>query len=244
MKLAWAAMAVLALASYASAGAYLVSTSPGAIVPGTVDAGNHCNDCTTALALPFTYSLFDIAYTAVRVSSNGNIQFSGSNTSGANTALPNSFFGPTIFGFWDDLRTDNGQGACTGQCGIFTSISGVGPNQIFNIEWVTNYAAAPGHTAVFEVRLYQGIQKFDVIFGSTADLGASATSGLQNFDGSKVVQYSFNNGILTSGLVVSYCEDEEVCAASVVPEPTSASLLLWGSGLLIAAGRLRKRVRG
>jgi hypothetical protein len=239
MKFAWAAIVGLALASYASADSYDITTSAGAIVPGTVNTGNHCDNCTTALALPFTYSLFDIAYTAIRVSSNGNIQFSGSNTSGANTALPNSSFGPTIFGFWDNLRTDNGQGACTGQCGIFTSISGAGPNEIFNIEWVTNYALAPGSTAVFEVRLFQGIQKFQIIFGSTADMGLTATSGLQNYDGSKFVQYSFDQNILTSGLVVTYLEDE-----AFVPEPASASLLVLGGGLLLAAGRLRKRVSG
>ena len=44
-------------------------------MPGTVDTGNHTDDGTTFISLPFTYQLYDQTYTGVNLSSNGNLQF-------------------------------------------------------------------------------------------------------------------------------------------------------------------------
>src|SRR5439155_23543412 len=64
---------------------------------------------------------------------------------------------------------------CTAPCstftgtdrGIFTSVSGIAPNRIFNIEWRTAYYASnPGVLLNYEVRLYEGLTDFDVIYGT------------------------------------------------------------------------------
>src|SRR5207253_6324097 len=52
---------------------YTCALTPAAtIAPGTTDTGNHCDDCTTNLTLPFAVSLYGASYTGVNVSSNGN----------------------------------------------------------------------------------------------------------------------------------------------------------------------------
>ena len=55
---------------------YTTNTQTGqAIVPGSADIGNHCDDCTSPLTFPFPVSIYGTQYTSAVASSNGNIQF-------------------------------------------------------------------------------------------------------------------------------------------------------------------------
>ena len=65
--------------------------------------------------------------------------------------------------------------------GIFTSVSGTAPNRIFNIEWRAQYFPGSG-TANFELRLYEGQTRFDVIYGTVTNGNTSATAGVQKND--------------------------------------------------------------
>ncbi|HEY6152271.1 MAG TPA: hypothetical protein VIW07_00860, partial [Candidatus Udaeobacter sp.] len=90
-----------------------------------------------------------------------------------------------IFPYWDDQRTDAGTWTCTpGPCGIYTSTSGSAPNRIFNIEWRTVYynAGSGSGNANFELRLYEGQSRFDVIYGTVTNGNTSATAGVQRDD--------------------------------------------------------------
>src|SRR5207249_3929000 len=85
----------------------------------------------------------------------------------------------TVFGLWEDMRTDLGLSGCAGfpggTCGIFTSTSGTTPNRIFNIEWRTVLFNNNGSAENFEVRLYENpalSQRFDVIYGTIITTGA------------------------------------------------------------------------
>ena len=98
---------------------YVAAQSSAAIVPGTTDINNHCDDCITSIGLPFTYRLYGDPFTTIRVSSNGNVQFDTTDAEYANVCLPYPGFSYALMPLWDDLTTN-----CTG-CGIFTSISGV-----------------------------------------------------------------------------------------------------------------------
>ena len=70
-------------------GQYLITPATGTVVPGTTDIGNHCDDCSTLITLPFAYSLYDHRYTQARVTSNGLIGFALANESG-NICLPDA----------------------------------------------------------------------------------------------------------------------------------------------------------
>ncbi|HEX9988286.1 MAG TPA: S-layer homology domain-containing protein, partial [Chloroflexia bacterium] len=156
---------------------YACSTTASAtIVPGTTDIGNHCDDCITTIALPFTVQLYGTSYNSAHVSSNGNVQLASTDIEFTNTCLPIVTMGPTIFAYWEDLVTEGAN--CTGGCGIYTSVSGTAPNRIFNIEWRTFYFSEPGN-AYFEIRLYEATPNFDVILG-TLNTTATSSVGVQN----------------------------------------------------------------
>ena len=129
---------------------YTIAQIGGSIVPGTTDIGNHGDDLVTTVALPFTYSLYGTNYTSINVSSNGNAQFTTTDTAFTNVCpLPWTTHNSTIFPYWDDQRTDAQTAARVpgGVCGIFTSVSGTAPNRIFNIEWRTVYFSGGGTAA-------------------------------------------------------------------------------------------------
>src|SRR5262249_37017915 len=57
---------------------YTTSTGSGTITPGGTDIGNHCDDCTTQVTLPFPVSVYGHApVTSVSVGSDGDIHFTG-----------------------------------------------------------------------------------------------------------------------------------------------------------------------
>jgi hypothetical protein len=147
----------------------------GSIVPGTVDIGNHGDDTVTTIALPFPFTLYDQTFTSINLSSNGNAQFTTTDTTFSNQCLPWTTHNYTIYPYWDDLYLVNSG------FGIFTSISGTAPNRIFNIEWRAQYFPGSGN-ANFELRLYEGQTRFDVIYGTVTNGNSSATAGVQRDD--------------------------------------------------------------
>jgi hypothetical protein len=147
----------------------------GSIVPGTTDIGNHGDDTVTTVALPFPFTLYGQTFTSTNLSSNGNAQFMTTDTAFTNQCLPWTTHNYTIFPYWDDLYLVNSG------FGIFTSVSGTAPNRIFNIEWRAQYFPGSG-SANFELRLYEGQPRFDVIYGTVSGGNTSATAGVQRDD--------------------------------------------------------------
>jgi hypothetical protein len=78
--------------------------------------------------------------------------------------------------YWDDLTT-----SCAG-CGVFTSISGGAPNRVYNIEWRARRVGGT-LTLDFEVRLYEGRSRFDLIYGQI-DPSSTESIGVQRDTGS------------------------------------------------------------
>jgi hypothetical protein len=52
---------------------YICQDSGRALTVGDTDIGNHCDDCTTAISLPFPFTFYGTTYTTANVSSNGNL---------------------------------------------------------------------------------------------------------------------------------------------------------------------------
>src|SRR5439155_7828913 len=183
---------------------YVFTFSSGTIVPGTDDTGNHTDDGTTFISLPFNVQIYDQTFISARVSSNGNLQFNSLNNSLSNVCLPTTTMNWAIFPHWDDLRTDQVGSGCSaypgGVCGVFTSTSGSTPNRIFNIEWRTVYFGPNTSRANFEVRLFESDNHFELVYGEIAGTGSSATVGVQRDTGSLFAQYECNTaGSLTPG---------------------------------------------
>jgi len=188
-----------------------------AIDPGTTDIGNHCDDCTTLVALPFPVTLYGTAYTSLRVSSNGTMQFTTNDSSYANACLPQvATLGVAICPHWDDLLTD-----AAGD-GIFTSVRGSAPNRIFNVEWRTRYYSGGGN-ADFEVRLFEDNSHFEIIFGQVDQGGRDATVGVQHTT-FPATQYECNTvGLISPGTRISFaCYNGPTGTASAFPNPIYA----------------------
>jgi hypothetical protein len=160
-------------------------------VPGTTEL--HVGDGVVTIALPFSYTLYDQTFTSINLSSNGNAQFTTTDTTFINQCLPWLTHNYTIYPYWDDLYLVNSG------FDIFTSISGSAPNRIFNIEWRAQYFPGSGN-ANFELRLYEGQTRFDVIYGTVTNGNTSATAGVQKND-TTFTQYFCNGtgGAATGG---------------------------------------------
>src|SRR4029077_16180800 len=64
----------------ATCGVYTITQIGDSIVPGTTDIGNHGDDTVVTIALPFAYTLYDQTFTSINLSSNGNAQFTTTDT--------------------------------------------------------------------------------------------------------------------------------------------------------------------
>jgi hypothetical protein len=209
---------------------YVITEGADAIVPGDTDTGNHCDDCNTAVPLPFPFQLYDQTYNTVQVSSNGRLDFVVPNEPGGFVtnclpAPPN--IGPydfTIFNVWQDQRTDFGLSGCSsfpgGNCGVFTSVSGSAPNRIFNIEWRTVLFADNNATQNHEVRLYENDPnlKFEVIIGNlTNTANENWVSGVQGNSGAGFFTQDFCASAPPTNVSRNY---EIPPCASPTPTPT------------------------
>ena len=195
---------------------YTIAQIGGAIVPGTTDIGNHGDDTVTTIALPFPYTVYDQTFTSINLSSNGNAQFMTTDTAFTNQCLPWAAHNYTIFPYWDDLYLVNSG------FGIFTSISGTAPNRIFNIEWRAQYFPGSG-SAGFELRLYEGQTRFDVIYGTVTNGNTSATAGVQKND-TAFDQYFCNGaGMPATGgqsYILTPCTSPTPTPTGTPPSPT------------------------
>ena len=203
---------------------YVTTTSSSTIMPGTTDIGNHCDDCATAITLPFPADLYQQQFTTVNAGSNGSLDFIGAQTPFTTgcLVLPNASWNRAILPYQDDLSTHPAISPdCSNfasGCGIFTATTGTAPNRTFIIEWRAGYFGRSG-TSNFEVKLYENNNSFfDVIYGATVDNGTSETSGVQQNGtaGSQATTFSCGTGVLTNGLKVTYNK------AACTPTPTPA----------------------
>jgi hypothetical protein len=210
------------------AGGYTTSTSTGTITPGGTDIGNHCDDCTTDIVLPFPVSVYGHpAVTTASVGSDGDIHFTGPYNklfywAGCVPVDPMGGQDPfldTLFPNYADLVTDESVGTCTG-CGIFTQTLGTAPNRQFVIRWKTNYFNSPPGPAQaeFQVVLTEGSNTLSVIYGATGDNGLTGTvSGIQQ-DLNVFTSFSCDEAVLTPGLRVDYTPN--TCGS---PTPTATA---------------------
>ena len=110
----------------------------------------------------------------------------------------------TIWALWDDLDMDTA--TCGPNCGVYTSTSGVAPNRIFNVEWracVKADGACVGNVD-FEVRLYEGQTRFDVIYGSVAADVNNAAIGVRGSIANTSTFYACDASNVTSNLQLSF----------------------------------------
>ncbi|NOT30891.1 MAG: hypothetical protein HOP15_10635 [Planctomycetes bacterium] len=177
---------------------YVITAGVDSIVAGVTDIGNHGDDVTTTIALPFPVTFYNASFSSATFSSNGNVQFTGASASFSNVCFPTTFLSNVIAPQWDDLRTD------AAGSGIFIRTTGVTPNRVFHAEWRTTYFSFPG-TANFELRLHEGSSSFEIVYGVVTQNSAGATIGCQKDTGSSFTSHSCDTaGSVSFGTMLSF----------------------------------------
>ena len=151
--------------------AYDFTVGKDTFVPGVDDIGNHTDDGTTFISLPFTVNLYGQSFTGVNVASNGALQF-GPPDASFQITCPTGIAGTTFVlePYWGDQCT----GACFNTlcdgCGIFTTTTGSAPNRVFYVEYRTNYYGLDGQNQDllnYEVALFEnGSPPFEFIYSN------------------------------------------------------------------------------
>jgi hypothetical protein len=210
----------------AAATNYVFSASSGATLPndGVLLTATTSEDALVDVVVPagFSFSLYGTSYpggTTLRASTNGNLQFRGSQGADDpdNLALPAAGAGngqgvfpaaaPTLFLQWDDWRTYPAADAAGAGAGIYTKLQGTAPNREWIIEW-RGRIRGDGLVAVNNNRaaivLHENSNVFDFVYVQTG-VGASAnaagsTIGVQAAaSGSTFTQYALNNASIAPG---------------------------------------------
>jgi hypothetical protein len=191
---------------------YLVAQSTGTVAPGaTPVTGFTCaspvpgDDCTATVALPFSYTFYDLAFSSVNVSTNGHLQFN-SNVPGLplDACLPLTTYSYAILAHHGDLTIGGANE------GIFTSVSGSAPNRIFNIEWRASQLSGLTGSLNFEIRLYEGQARFDIVYGTVPGAGRMATVGAQQGTGATMTEFEcFGSNTLRNGQLLIFTGTSE-----------------------------------
>jgi hypothetical protein len=151
------------------------------------------DDQSTAVALPFSFSFSGQSFSTVFVSTNGFVNFLGNESQVTNTQLPSSSApNAAIYAFWDDLVVDASASVRT------ETFPGV-----FVIEWRNvRFLDDLIRRLDFELWLSSGggiqmlYRNIDVRSQSQRERGLSATVGVENIDGTKALQRSFNQPLI------------------------------------------------
>ncbi len=213
---------------------YLVTRTTGAtIVPGIDSVGIDCQfNCTANINLPFPFTLYDRTFTTAIVGSNGVLGFVSNTNSMQPSCLPSTDFNYAIAGDWETLvyrYSVEGAGGGKDQpgtngAGVFTSVTGVAPDRIFNIEWRARdqFNVSPVN---FEIRLYENSDqgRFDIVYAAVNHHGGHASVGVQMDTGSRWTQFS----CLTQGRIereVQLTFVRESCGSSSTPTAVTTAV--------------------
>jgi MSHA biogenesis protein MshQ len=159
----------------------------------------------------FTFTFAGVAYSSVRVLSNGALQF-GADTgffrNYNNTALPagnglarsGCAAGPTartIMGYWDDLDPSH-----AGSGGVTWQQKGSAPNRYLVVSWNGVYQYSTTTPYSFQIILFEN-GEFKYQYGNANTTGDSATIGVQ-VSNTDYTLYSFNAGYNANGTAIRW----------------------------------------
>jgi hypothetical protein len=216
---------------------YSSSLSTGTITPGGLDINNHGNDVvTTGIALGFDFNFYGETFSYVNLCSNGFLQFNSADVQFTPSTLPTQTnyasepIGSAIFAFWDDLETN---GSILNP-GIYTQTVGAPGYQIFTAEWRVNYVGAP-QTLNFQIRLYEGTNKIEIVYGAMSSIGDTVTIGIQKAYNNAVSfnQYQYSTSVPTAGTMITYTPDEVIEEFDFTPYATTIGLYNDNNELLV-----------
>ena len=207
---------------------YTLALGGAPFVPGDTDIGNHCDNCGTAITLPFPVTLYDQTFTTASAGSNGHLTFGTPYDDPGITCWPSTQGTYVLAPYWaDQCTTSCGSTACT-DCGIFTTTTGTAPNRVFYVEFRTQYFDQTTDLLDYEIALYEnGNPPFRFIY--THLVRAPANNDSELVVGVKLDDTTFTQNICdptggkhTPGKITQACRGTKCRAltATLVPCPS------------------------
>jgi hypothetical protein len=152
---------------------------------------------------PFSFTLFGVTGTSLRVGNNGGILFNATagDVTAVNSNIPATTPALAILPFWDDIDAETGD--------VYWEVLGTAPSRQLVVEWYNRPHYNNVRSVTFEAILFEGsnqimFQYADVDFGNASfDFGVSATVGL-NLDASSAVKFSYNQAVITNGTALLF----------------------------------------
>ncbi|MGN6377340.1 MAG: hypothetical protein ACTHNU_00155 [Gaiellales bacterium] len=148
----------------------------GLIIPASGATDDATIQLTTtssgAFRLPFPLVVYGHKYLKVEVSSNGNLQFGGSNDDAySNNPLPDPQFytggaNATLFPFWDDLYFVPSDTSHFFREGIYTHTSGATGHKTFVISWQGHSYSSESYFVLAQAVFKQGSQTIKFRYGA------------------------------------------------------------------------------
>jgi hypothetical protein len=185
---------------------YRCRVEASSFVDGTTQLTLTGDDVVQNVVLPFTFTYYGTGYSSVNVSTNGNLQFTGTDATWVNGAIPTPGSpNNAIYPYFDDDYVDTVAPPGTG---VYTASLGVAPNRQFVIEWRNiryfDYSGRVGFEVILNENGDVQTNYKDILAGDGREMGNSATVGIENAAGTDGIQYAYNEGVLSTGLSVRY----------------------------------------
>jgi hypothetical protein len=176
-----------------------------AYIDATTDTFLYSDDGIFTLELPFSFTYYGADYSAVNISTNGNLQFGGDNTAYSNVCLneaPSPEMGDMMAPYWTDLDL-------TFVGFIEYDIVGESPERVVVIEWddAPRYGTTDD-TVTFEIQLFEGSNDFVFLYQDAQTFqensGSGATIGIQSEAQGFALQMSCDQPAVTNGAVIHF----------------------------------------
>jgi hypothetical protein len=167
-------------------------------VSTTGTLGCSSDDCSTSVALPFTFDFYGTGQTSVGFVSNGKLGFPGTTTYSNTCTIEAN----TIAAFWDDLYPPMGGS-------LRYQTFGTAPDRHTTFQWTVPHISGGTPLDVRAV-LYEATSDIDLCYvdvdlgSATVDFGASATVGIHGAAGAGSINYSCNTPSLSAGMLVHF----------------------------------------
>lgn len=159
------------------------------------------------MRMPFPVTVYGQSYSAMVVSSNGNIQFPSAGTSPSaaytNSCLPTRMPSPLLAVYWDDLEFAPAGTTTPGE-GIFTAVKGQAPHRQFIVNWRGHLFAQPTAASRAGVIFTEGSSR--ISFQYYDNTAATATIGIQRNPRGTSTQWTCNSGgsVVSTGLRLDF----------------------------------------
>ena len=202
---------------------YTFATTTGsynAISGGTLH-GTAIDDVNYSFALPFTFTYNGTGYTVARPTSNGFLVL-GANAPSTTNYTPLSS-GSTNFAIAAMARDLNST--------IRSEVLGTSPNRIYVCQWSSayRYAVGSGENLNAQIRLYEGSNKIEIIYGSFTTTNTTLATGPVQVGLRGSATTDFNNRTTTTnwGATTAGGTNAANCAGTTTVFPSSGLTFTW-----------------